>query len=108
MPEICPYCSTLLTTSLRFCVNCRRSVTETKISVRDAEEEEAERRSKFKLSRKSTYEFHRQIRTIFFTASTLVFLLVAYVYAMRAINQPIPGEQEVLKIFNQLKAAAHI
>ncbi|MBX9573945.1 MAG: hypothetical protein K2X77_33930 [Candidatus Obscuribacterales bacterium] len=106
MADACPYCGTLLTTSLRFCVNCRRSVTENKISIVNLhdEEEEAATSKKYKLSRKSSYDIHRQVRTFFFTSSTLLMLVISYYYAMKAINQPVPGDKEIAKILKQIQA----
>lgn len=106
MADACPYCGTVLTTSLRFCVNCRRSVTENKISIVNLSDEEVDATTskKYKLSRKSTYDIHRQIRTFFFTSSTLLMLVISYYYAMKAINQPIPGEKEIVKVWNQIRA----
>lgn len=102
--DLCPYCGTLLTTSLKFCVNCRRSVTEDKIrqaagrgapSKFNDEDENAD--SKFRLSRKGgSIDLMRQTRTFFLTATSLLTIFLAYYFTMKfVIHQPVPFEPEM-------------
>src|SRR5438094_691358 len=97
--DLCPYCGTLLTTSLKFCVNCRRSVTEDKIrqaghSARSPNDElgdEDNQPNKFRLSRKTSYDGVRQARTVFTTLTTLLGICFVYYFTMKfVIHQPIP------------------
>ena len=108
--DICPYCGSLLTTSLKFCVSCRRSVTESKIRIQGQQDEEDEDQGtakKFRLARKSSYDFQRQFRTVFFTVFALVAVGAAYYYGMKAINQPIPGATEIGEFWNKFREMAH-
>lgn len=103
--DLCPYCGTLLTTSLKFCVNCRRSVTEDRIKhagiarSNSPETEEVPGEAKFRLSRKSSYDSMRQFRTFFMTTSTLIGIFFAYYFVMKfVLHQPIPFEQELTQL----------
>ena len=105
MAESCPYCGTLLTTSLKFCVNCRRSVTEDKIrqaGTGRAPDEEAA--SKYKLSRGASYDGLRQTRTFFFTLTSLLTIAFVYYFTMKfVIHQPIPFEEEITNFVNGMQ-----
>jgi hypothetical protein len=109
--DLCPYCGTLLTTSLKFCVNCRRSVTEDKIrqagyagrSTEDQIELE-EGQGKFKLSRKTSYDGVRTVRTVFTTLSTLLAICFVYYFTMKfVIHQPIPFEEQITGVVNKVQ-----
>ncbi len=105
--ELCPYCGTLLTTSLKFCVNCRRSVTEDKIKQANAagirstqvdedEFEEGAKEKRFRLSKGTSYDSLRSARTFFMTITTLVSIVFVYYFTMKfVIHEPIPFEQEI-------------
>ncbi len=110
--ELCPYCGTLLTTSLRFCVSCRRSVTESKIKQAGAgcrrtpgdDENSEEGRGKFRLSRKTTYAGVRQARMVFTTLTTMLAIIFVYFFTMKfMIHKPIPFEQQVTSIIDDLQ-----
>lgn len=99
MVDKCPYCGAAITTSLKFCVSCRRSVTEGNIRGLN-QQEETERG--FKLSKRE-YSFHRQVRTFFFGLSSILMLLLVFVCSMKFIvKKPIPGEAEITKFIKQL------
>lgn len=101
--EMCPNCNTLLTSSLKFCVNCRRSVTEDKIKT-GAETKEEESGSKFKLARGATYDGLRQVRTFFFTLTTLLLIAFVYYFVMKfVIHEPVPFEDEIDKFVGGVK-----
>lgn len=103
--DSCPYCGTLLTTSLKFCVNCRRSVTEDKIKqagVRSAPDEESA--SKYKLSRGASYDGLRQARTFFLTLTSLLTIAFVYYFTMKfVIHQPIPFEEEITHLVDDVQ-----
>ncbi len=112
--ELCPYCGTLLTTSLKFCVNCRRSVTEDKIrksgsintrtmSAGAEEDEEDKGAARYKLSRGSSYDSIRQFRTFFISISTLLTIFFVYYFTMKfVIHQPIPFEEELTQFVQSI------
>lgn len=106
--DLCPYCGTLLTTSLKFCVNCRRSVTEDKIKQLGAGREEASEdeggQGKFKLARRGSHDTVRQFRSFFLTASALLAVVFIYYCSMKFVaKQPIPFEDELTKLFLDLQ-----
>ncbi|MBX9687244.1 MAG: hypothetical protein K2X27_11115 [Candidatus Obscuribacterales bacterium] len=108
--ESCPYCGTLLTTSLKFCVNCRRSVTEDKIRKGSSVEsdysdelDESTSERKFKLSRGNSYDSIRSARTFFFTSTTLLTIFFVYYFVMKfVIHQPIPFESQLSLLIDDL------
>jgi hypothetical protein len=105
--ELCPYCGTLLTTSLRFCVTCRRSVTEDKIrqagARQSSSEEDDDGQEKFRLSRRTSYEGVRQVRTFFLTLTTLLVIAFVYYFVMKfVVHEPIPFEDKVVPIIDKL------
>lgn len=106
--DLCPYCGELLTTSLKFCVNCRRSVTEDKIRhagiARNTQEiETVPGEAKYRLSRKTSYDSMRQFRSFFITTSTLMGIFFVYYFAMKfMLHQPVPFEQELTQFVEKL------
>lgn len=109
--DLCPYCGTLLTSSLRFCVNCRRSVTEDKIkqlgSRNGGDEDDGSdgrKAEKFKLSRKTSYDGVRQVRTVFTTITTLLAIIFVYYFTMKfVIHEPIPFEDTISALIDQVQ-----
>lgn len=107
--DLCPYCNTLLTTSLKFCVNCRRSVTEDKIKQASAMDmggggrDDDEPQSKYRLSRKSSYDSLRQSRTFFLTLTTLISIALVYYCTMKfVLHEPVPFEQEITSFVQEI------
>ena len=116
--DLCPYCGTLLTTSLKFCVNCRRSVTEDKIkqanaagirsSKLDDEDDETTKERRYRLSKGSSYDGLRSARTFFMTVTSLVSIVLVYYCVMKfVIHQPIPFEDEINKLIADFQALRH-
>lgn len=104
----CPYCGTVLTTSLKFCVNCRRSVTEDKIrqaGARLSDNEEGEDgQAKFKLAKRGTYDGVRQFRSFFLTVSALLGVFFIYYCGMKFVaHQEIPFEDEIIRFVQSLE-----
>lgn len=98
--ELCPFCGALLTTSLKFCVQCRRSVTEGSIAAAgqarndDADDEPGGKR--FRLARGTTVDSVRQLRTYSMTLTSIVSIFLVYYCVMKfVVHQPIPYEQEL-------------
>jgi len=95
--ELCPNCGTLLTSSLKFCVSCRRSITEDRIRL--AGEEKADGGSKYRLSKGTSYDGLRQARTFFLTLTSLLTIAFVYYFMMKfVIHQPIPFEDQLNQI----------
>lgn len=104
MSDRCPYCGTNLTTSLKFCVSCRRAVTDEKIKelARSEGFDDQVGLKAFKLSKKE-YSFHRGLRTFFFSTSTILMLLLVFFLSMKYIvRKPIPLEQQITSFVKQL------
>ena len=103
--ESCPYCGTVLTTSLKFCMKCRRSITENSINQagKNAEEDEGSHSGKFRLSRKSSYDGVRQTRRFFLTITTLLVIFFGYFFTMKfVIHQQIPYEHEATALIDDM------
>lgn len=104
MSDRCPYCGTNLTSSLKFCVSCRRAVSDDMVknfSPSEGFDEQVGLKS-FKLSKKE-YGFHRGLRSFFFFVSTFLMLFLVFFLSMKyVVKKPIPGEQEVTAIIKQI------
>lgn len=95
--EVCPYCGALLTTSLTFCVECRRSVTEGSIRAAGQKAtDDGETSARYNLSRGSSYDSVRQIRAYSMTLTSIISIFLVYYCVMKfVIHQPVPYEQEM-------------
>ncbi len=104
MSDKCPYCGTTLTSSLKFCVNCRRAVTDDKLKQFGTGEgfDDQVGLKAFKLSKKE-YSLHRAVRTFFFSMSTVLMLVLVFFLSMKYIvRQPIPGVPQISSFVKQL------
>lgn len=96
--EMCPSCGTVLTSSLKFCVKCRRTVSEDRIK-RPGEKRRDDEESPqldYRLARRSSYDALRQFRTFFLTLSTLLLIALAYYSVMKfVLHEPVPFEDKI-------------
>ena len=106
MSDKCPYCGTFLTSSLKFCVSCRRSVTDDQKNVAgSAGFDDPVGPKSFKLSKKE-YSAHRAIRSFFFASSTVLMLVLVFFVTMKYIlHKPVPGEEQLTAIVRQIMSS---
>ena len=94
--ELCPFCGALLTTSLKFCVQCRRSVTEGSIAAAGQGKDDEPNSARFQLSRGASYDSVRTLRTYSMTLTTIISIFLIYYCVMKfVVHQPIPYEEEL-------------
>lgn len=103
MSDKCPYCGTNLTSSLKFCISCRRSISEDhkKLGAGQGFDDQVGLKA-FKLSKKE-YSIHRAVRSFFFSLSTILMLFLVFFVSMKYIvHKPIPGEEQLTSFVKQL------
>lgn len=103
MSDKCPYCGTTLSSSLNFCVSCRRAVSDEhkQLGAGQGFEDQVGLKA-FKLSKKE-YSAHRAVRSFFFSLSTVLMLFLVFFVSMKFfLHKSIPGEEQLTNFVKQI------